>query len=229
MDQTVGPSVPTPRAGVPAVPQAGQAAGLSSDRVPALAWFTAAAFVVVELVVGGRYRFMQDELYFVEATRHLAFGYVDQPPLTRVAELPDLSPTAIRIIPALSGGAVVVAAARFAALFGTGGLGRVLAALTTACTPVMLGPDHVDNTTALDLLAWTVVLLCVTTALLRDRPRWWLGAGVAAGLGLENNNLMLLLLIAVGLASCSRSIGGSYAYRGPGSAPPSPRRSGSRT
>jgi Dolichyl-phosphate-mannose-protein mannosyltransferase len=44
-----------------------------------------------------------------------------------------------------------------------------------------------------------VVLLCVTTALLRDRPRWWLGAGVAAGLGLENNNLMLMLLIAVGL------------------------------
>ena len=200
MDQAVGPTVPTPQA---AVPQAGQAAGSSSDRVPALAWLIAAAFVAVELAVSGRYGFMQDELYFVEASRHLAFGYVDQPPLapllTRVAELPGLSPTAIRIIPALAGGAVVVAAARFAALFGAGRLGRVLAALTMACTPVLLGSDHVDNTTPLDLLAWTVVLLCVTTALLRDRPRWWLGAGVAAGLGLETNDLMLLLLIAVGL------------------------------
>ena len=52
----------------------------------------------------------------------------------------------------------------------------MLAALTMACTPVLLGADHVDNTTALDLLAWTVVLLCVTTALpgrghpLRARP-----------------------------------------------------------
>ena len=35
--------------------------------------------------------------------------------------------------------------------------------------PFLLGADHVDNTTALDLLAWTVVLLGVTTALLRDR------------------------------------------------------------
>jgi len=203
MDQDAGPAVPTPQAAVPAVPLAGQGPGSFPDRVPALAWLIAAAFVAVELAVSGRYGFMQDELYFVEASRHLAFGYVDQPPLTplltRVAELPGLSPTAIRIIPALAGGAVVVAAARFAALFGAGRLGRVLAALTMACTPFLLGADHVDNTTALDLLAWTVVLLCVTTALLRNRPRWWFGAGVAAGIGLENNNLMLLLLVAIGL------------------------------
>jgi hypothetical protein len=41
--------------------------------------------------------------------------------------------------------------------------------------------------------------LCVTVALLRDRPRWWLGGGVAAGIGLENDNLMLLLLICLAL------------------------------
>jgi Dolichyl-phosphate-mannose-protein mannosyltransferase len=37
--------------------------------------------------------------------------------------------------------------------------------------------------------------------LLRDRPRWWLGAGVAAGLGLEDDNTVVLLLItlAVGI------------------------------
>jgi hypothetical protein len=45
------------------------------------------------------------------------------------------------------------------------------------------------------------VLVCVATALLRGRPRWWLGAGVAAGLGLEDNNLMVLLVtgLAAGL------------------------------
>jgi 4-amino-4-deoxy-L-arabinose transferase-like glycosyltransferase len=140
-----------------------------------LAWLIAAAFVAVELALSGRYGFMQDELYFIQAGHHLAFGYVDQPPLTplltRISEIAGLSPTAIRVIPALAGGAVVVAAARFAALFGAGRLGRVLAALAMACSPVLLGADHVDNTTALDLLAWAVVLLCVTLALLRDRPR----------------------------------------------------------
>ena len=178
----------------------------SADGVPLPAWLIAAALVALELAVSGRYGFMQDELYFIEAGRHLAFGYVDQPPLapllTRIVTgVLGVSPTAVRIIPALAGGAVVVIAARCAALFGAGRFGRVLAALTTACAPVIFTSVHVDNTTPLDLLLWAAVVLCVATALLRGRPRWWLGAGVAAGLGLENDNLMLLLLagIAIGV------------------------------
>jgi 4-amino-4-deoxy-L-arabinose transferase-like glycosyltransferase len=150
-----------------------------SDRVPPLVWLIAAAFVAVELAVSDRYGFQQDELYFIEAGRHLAFGYVDQPPLapllTRITGLLGVTPTAVRIVPALAGGAIVVAAARFAALFGAGRLGRVLAALAMACAPVLLGSTHIGNTTPLELLAWAAVLLCVATALLRDRPRWWLG------------------------------------------------------
>jgi Dolichyl-phosphate-mannose-protein mannosyltransferase len=203
MNQPRGSAALIPQAAVPVAAPDPPTPASPSDRVPALAWLIAAVFVAVELAVSGRYGFMQDELYFIKAGRHLAFGYVDQPPLTplltRISQLPGLSPTAIRVIPALAGGAVVVAAARFAALFGAGRLGRVLAALAAACAPVVFAADHVDNTTPLDLLAWTAVLLCVTTALLRHRPRWWIGAGAAAGLGLENNNLMLVLLLGLGL------------------------------
>jgi hypothetical protein len=117
--------------------------------------------------------------------------------LTRVTGVLGVNPTAIRIGPALAGGAVVVLAARLAALFGAGRFGRVLAALATACTPVVYALAHLGITEPYDLLAWVVVLFCVSTALLRDRPRWWLGAGVAAGLGLEDNNLMVLLLIGL--------------------------------
>jgi 4-amino-4-deoxy-L-arabinose transferase-like glycosyltransferase len=164
---------------------------------------TGAAFVAAELAVSGRYGFQQDELYFIVAGRHLAFGYVDQPPLvpllTRITGILGVSPAAVRIIPALAGGAVVVMAARLAALFGAGRFGRVLAALATACAPIVIGATHIGNTTPLDLLAWAAVLLCVTTALLRHRPRWWLGAGAAAGVGLENNDLMVLLLAGLAL------------------------------
>jgi Dolichyl-phosphate-mannose-protein mannosyltransferase len=174
-----------------------------SDRVPGLAWLIGAIFVAVELAVSGRYGFQQDELYFLVAGHHLAFGYVDQPPLapllTRITDVLGVTPTAIRIIPALAGGAIVIMAARLAALFGAGRLGRVLAALVMACAPVLLGSVHVGNTTPLDLLAWTTVLVCVTTALLRDRPRWWLAAGAAAGVGLEADNLVILLLIALAI------------------------------
>ncbi len=202
-DGTMAPN-PIPTSGLAAAPSAARApqpTDRRSDRVPLLAWIIGLAFVAVELAVSGRYGFQQDELYFLVAGHHLAFGYVDQPPLapllTRITGLLGVTPTAIRIIPALAGGAIVVMAARLAALFGAGRLGRVLAALVTACAPVFLGAVHVGNTTPLDLLAWTTVLLCVSTALLRHRPRWWLAAGAAAGVGLEADNLVVLLLIAL--------------------------------
>jgi Dolichyl-phosphate-mannose-protein mannosyltransferase len=196
MDQSADPPAAFPAA-LPAAPAS------PHDYVPGLAWLTGAAFAATELALSGRYGFQQDELYFIVAGRHLAFGYVDQPPLvpllTRVTGLLGVSPAEVRIIPALAGGAVVVMAARLAALFGAGRFGRVLAAVGTACAPVVLGAVHIGNTTPLDLLAWTTILLCASTALLRDRPRWWLGAGAAAGLGLENNNLVVMLLIGLAL------------------------------
>jgi 4-amino-4-deoxy-L-arabinose transferase-like glycosyltransferase len=177
----------------------------TDDKIPRLAWIIAAVFVAVELVVSDRYGFQQDELYFLVASHHLAFGYVDQPPLAvllaRTTDIFGNNPTAIRILPALAGGAIVLIAAKLAALFGAGdngprGIrdGRILAALGMATAPVLLGATHIGNTTPYDLLAWAVVLLCAATALLRDRPRWWLGAGAAAGVGLENEYLITLLL-----------------------------------
>jgi hypothetical protein len=171
------------------------------DRLPRLVWLIAAAFVALELALSDRYGFQQDELYFLVASHHLAFGYVDQPPLAvllaRTTDILGVNPTAIRIIPALAGGATVVIAARLAALFGAGRTGRIVAAIGMACTPVLLAADHVGNTTPYDLLAWAVVLVCVATALLRDRPRWWLGAGAAAGIGLENEYLVTTLIGAL--------------------------------
>jgi hypothetical protein len=178
---------------VPAIPH--------DDRVPLAVWVIAAAFVVLELAVSDLYGFQQDELYFLVASHHLAFGYVDQPPLAvllaRTTDLFGVNPTAIRILPALAGGAIVVLAARLAALFNGGRIARVIAALAIAIAPVFLGAMHVGNTTPYDLLAWTVVTVCAATALLRDRPRWWIGAGVAAGIGIENEYLILTMLAAL--------------------------------
>jgi 4-amino-4-deoxy-L-arabinose transferase-like glycosyltransferase len=200
-------TVPEPQPAVALVQPAAAAAqpSGSADRIPPLAWLIAAAFVAVELAFSSRYGFMQDELYFIVAAHHLSVGYVDQPPLapllTRITDILGVSPTAIRIAPALAGGATVVLTARQAALFGAGRAGRVLAALAMACSPLLLGSDRVANTTPWDLLAWTVVVVCISTALLRGRPRWWLGAGVAAGLGLQDDNIVFLLLavLAIGI------------------------------
>jgi hypothetical protein len=188
-------------------------------------WYAAAVFVVVELAVSARYGFHRDELYFVVAGRHLAAGYVDQPPLapllTRVATaLFGTSPSAVRLFPALAGGAVVLVTGATARVLGARGTAQTLAAAAMGCAPVTLAAAHLTNTTVYDLLAWASAVYFALLATRGGRPKAWLGAGVAIGLGLENKDLLLLLVVALaaGLAVAGprRVLGDRWLWAGAG-------------
>src|SRR6478735_3079052 len=78
-------------------------------RGPVLA--IAAGTTLLLVAVSWRYGYHRDELYFLEASRHLAFGYVDQPPgavlvawISRV--LLGNTLVGLRLIPALVDGVV---------------------------------------------------------------------------------------------------------------------------
>jgi len=170
-------------------------------------WWVAAGFAALEMAVSARYGFHRDELYFIACGRHLAFGYVDQPPLapalTRLATiLFSTSPEAVRVFPALAGGAVVVGTGLTAAALGGGRYAQLLAATAMACSPIALGSAHLAGTTVYDLAFWAFTLWLVIRAVVLHRPRSWLAAGAVAGIGLENKDLILVLLasLALGLA-----------------------------
>lgn len=177
-------------------------AGADSVSLPVGVWLTALGLVAVELAASGRYGFHRDELYFIVAGSHPAFGYVDQPPLApliaRAATIVlGTTPTAVRIVPALAGAAVVVLAAMTAREIGGGRFAQILSAVAVACAPVVEAAAHLANTTVYDLLAWAAIVLLVLRAINREQPAAWLGAGLAAGLGLENKDLPLLLVLGV--------------------------------
>jgi 4-amino-4-deoxy-L-arabinose transferase-like glycosyltransferase len=165
---------------------------------PPVVWLVAAIFLAVELVASAHYGFHRDELYFLVAGNHLAFGYVDQGPLAPLLEhLSSLAlgttPTAIRIVPALCGAATIPITALIVQTLGGGRFAQALAAIAAACDPVLLSAAHLANTTVYDLLGWALVLLFVLRALLAGEERSWLWAGLVAGVDLENKNLILLL------------------------------------
>ena len=66
----------------------------------------AAVAAVLHMGTAWRYGYFRDELYFIAASKHLAWGYVDQPPLVALAAWL-ASPfgynlIALRVLPALA-------------------------------------------------------------------------------------------------------------------------------
>ena len=181
-----------------------------SLAVPWAVLLVAGLMVVALLAVSGRYGFHGDEMYFVVAGQHPAFGYVDQPPLTPLLSaasvaLLGVTPTAVRVLPALEMALVVVLIALMARDLGGSRRAQLLAAVTAALSGY-LGAGHLDTTTEPDLLAWAIVLWLLLKLLAGGDRRLWLGVGVATGVGLENKDTLLFLGagLAVGLVVSRR-------------------------
>jgi len=184
-----GPSATTRAVtGLAATPPAGPA-GRARVPWPGIALIAAGAFAV-EMAVSARYGYVRDELYFLSAGQHLAFGYVDQPPLTPLLARACSAATGntlvgLRVLPALGLVALVVATAAMSRLLGAGRVGQLLAALAAATCAEYLGAMHELTTTTPDFVFWAVTLLLVTRLLASQDPRWWLAVGTCAGLASE--------------------------------------------
>ncbi|RCH67794.1 hypothetical protein DT019_16250 [Streptomyces sp. SDr-06] len=165
----------------------------------------AGGLAVVLIALSARYGFHRDELYFLLAGRHPARGYVDQPPLTPLlaragTAVFGVSPTGLRVIPALLAAWTVVLTALLARELGAGRGGQILAAACCACSGYVLAIGHLLSTSTFDLTAQLAVLL-VTLRLLRTRDgRWWPVLGVLVGVTLLNKQLVVSLLLALFLA-----------------------------
>lgn len=150
------------------------------------------------LALARRYGWHRDELYFLEAGKHLAWGYVDQPPFTpAVARLADwVAPhnlVVLRVLPALATGVTVVLGGLIVREMGGGRRAQIGGTAAVAAGGFALGAGHLLSTATFDLTAW-MALLWTTARLLRTRdPRWWVTFGAIAGASMLNKNLLPLL------------------------------------
>ena len=173
--------------------------------VPWQALVVAGVMLAILVATSGAYGFHRDEMYFIVAGRHPAFGYADQPPLTPLlsavsAALLGVSPMAVRVLPELEMALVVVLTAWIARDLGATRRAQTLAAVTAALSGY-LGVGHLDDTAELDLLAWAVILWLLVKLLGGGDRRLWLVLGLATGIGLENKDTLPFLGagLAVGL------------------------------
>ncbi len=137
-----------------------------------------------------RYDYFRDEFDYMACGNHLAWGYVDQPPLIPFlihvcrAVLGD-SLRSVRFVPALASSFLVVQVALIAREFG----GRTYALLLSAVT-VVIAPQYLSNgsllgTNCLEPNLWMGCAYFAILAIKRNDPRYWMWFGVVAGIGLE--------------------------------------------
>jgi hypothetical protein len=181
----------------------GSGGGSTSLAVPWPVLAVTGLMVAGLLAVSGAYGFHGDEMYFVVAGQHPAFGYVDQPPLTPLLSAVSVAllgalPSAVRLLPALEMGLVVILTALIVHDLGGSRRAQLLAAITAALSGY-LGAGHLDTTTDPDLLAWAIIVWLLVKLLAGGDRRLWLAVGVTAGIGLENKDTLLFL--GAGLAA----------------------------
>ncbi len=166
------------------------------------------AFVAVKVgfhVATTRLSFHRDELYFIAASKRLAFSYVDFQPVTPLllrAERAIFGDTLVglRLIPALAGAAVILLGTLIAKELGGDRKAIVLAAFTMLVAPMFVGMNSTLNTVSLETPAWMLVAF-VTIRLLRTKDeRLWVALGAAVGLALLVKFTMVAYVGALGIA-----------------------------
>lgn len=165
----------------------------------------AALTILLHLLSDGRYGFFRDELYYIACGQHLAWGYVDQPPLVAVVArvsqwLLGRSLFAIRFFPALAGGGIVFLTGWLAAELGGGGFAQTLAALCILASPAYLAFDNFLSMNAFEPIFWTACALILVWIVKGGDQRLWLLFGFVAGVGLLNKNSVLIFGYAVFVA-----------------------------
>jgi hypothetical protein len=159
---------------------------------------------LLHIIFAPGYGYFRDEFYYFTCTDHLAWGYVDHPPLSVLLlwivrlTLGD-SLLAIRLLPAIAGALTVLLTGLIASELGGGRLAQTLAMLCTLIAPEYLSIDGVYSMNPFDVLIWTLSAYVLVRVLKEDHLGWWLALGVVLGLGLLNK--ISVLWLGFGLAA----------------------------
>ena len=169
---------------------------------PAIVLYIAAAVLILQLATASRYGYFGDEMYHMACGEHMAWGYVDQPPLIAVfawltRHLFGTSVFAIRLFPAFASFALVWLTGLLTRELGGGRFAQGLAALCSACAGVYIILGHLFTMNVFEPLLWMGCAYVVIRIIKTGNQKLWLWFGVLAGIGMENKYSMAVFGFAV--------------------------------
>jgi hypothetical protein len=153
----------------------------------------------------GGYGIFRDEYYYIDCSDHLAFGYVDHPPLSIIILkisrfLFGDSLFAIRLLPAIAGAVIVFLTGMIVKEMGGRKFAQILAALAVALIPGYLGMHNYFSMNVFEHLLWTIAVYLIIRIINTGDSRLWLWFGLVAGLGMQNKISMIFFGFGLAVA-----------------------------
>lgn len=158
-------------------------------------------FIVLSLTISLlpiHYGYFIDELYSIDLSKHLAWGYVAIPPLmpwglalTRF--LFGESLFAIHILPAIFGAIILILTREMAKKMGANLFAQILALTCVFLAPLSISIHSRITYDNFDYLCWALCLYFLVSLLTSENKKYWLYFGVCAGLGLLSKFSIIFL------------------------------------
>jgi hypothetical protein len=172
------------------------------ERLPIWVFLVAGLYFLAHMLTATHYGYFRDALYYLACSEHLAWGYVDQPPLivfiawisrhTLGTSLP-----ALIFWPALAGTVRIILTAAFAGELGAKRFGISFAAVLAAIPAVWYVNDHQFAMNAFEPLFVTGCAYVILRIIKTGNLKLWLAFGAIAGLGLQNKYSMAVFAFAL--------------------------------
>lgn len=156
--------------------------------------------LVVHLIVNARggYGIFRDELYYIACSKHLDWGYVDQPPFCAFllavnrAILGD-SLVALRFLPALAGAGLIFLTGLLARELGGNRFAQLTGATAALITPLFLAIFNFYSMNAFDLFFAALCFYVLVRIIRTNNPKLWIPFGLIVGVGVLNKLSIVFL------------------------------------
>lgn len=164
--------------------------------------------LLLHLYAISNYGYYPDELLYLDYTQHPSFGYVTTPALIGLIAKIQVSIfgnslTSIRIIPILTGIALIFITYQMTKTLKGGPFARFIAAFSILVAPGYLTINFALTPYTFELLLWTLVVYVCIYIFVTGKNNFWLLFGLLLGLALENFYLTglyaFILIFSIGM------------------------------
>lgn len=169
-----------------------------------LVLFMALFSISIHLLVMNNLEYHRDELLYFSLGEHLSCGYATVPPMIGwlawlMQSLFGYSLFAVRLLPAIMSGVLIILTAAITRELGGSSYSRVLAAAGILISGFVLRSYSLFMPVFVDIIFWTLIIYLVLKYINSQSGRYLVLLGIVAGFSLLNKYLIVLLFLGFAL------------------------------